>query len=131
MSVNDCKSRLTTSHQTGAVGKLQRRPHANLVRTPRVRWNFQVTPLGTGNSDGISGVVSDHDGGLSTVLLPLIIAITGTFFSIIGTYFVRIKENGNVQRALNIGNYGALFLTAIASYFIITWMAYLFILGLI
>jgi K(+)-stimulated pyrophosphate-energized sodium pump len=65
---------------------------------------------------------TDQFGGISPVILPLAIATVGTIFSIIGTYFVKIKENGNVQRALNIGNYGALVLTAVASYFVIDWM---------
>jgi K(+)-stimulated pyrophosphate-energized sodium pump len=67
-------------------------------------------------------ISGDNFGGLSAVILPLIIAVVGTLFSIIGTYFVRIKENGDVQRALNMGNYGALVLTAIASYFLIDWI---------
>lgn len=49
VSVNDCKSRLAKSRQTGAVGKLQRGPHANPETLPRVRWDFNVTPLAIGN----------------------------------------------------------------------------------
>lgn len=56
---------------------------------------------------------------LSGVLLPMLIAGAGIVFSIAGTYFVRIKDNGNPQKALNMGNFGAIILTAIASYFII------------
>lgn len=68
-------------------------------------------------------MTNDSFGGIAPVVLPLFIAALGTVFSIIGTYFVRVKnDNGDVQRALNIGNYGALFLTAIASYFLIEWM---------
>jgi K(+)-stimulated pyrophosphate-energized sodium pump len=57
----------------------------------------------------------DQLGGMSAVILPLIIAIVGLVFSIVGTWFVRIKENGNPQRALNMGNWGAIVFTAIAS----------------
>ncbi|MFN6943895.1 MAG: sodium-translocating pyrophosphatase [Cytophagaceae bacterium] len=54
------------------------------------------------------------------IVLPVIIATLGLIFSIIGSFFVRIKENGDPQKALNIGNFGAVILTAIASFFIIT-----------
>ena len=49
--------------------------------------------------------VEDNFGGLSPILLPMLIAGLGIVFSIIGTWFVRIKgEDGNVQNALNMGN---------------------------
>ncbi len=65
----------------------------------------------------------DKFGGLSPVLLPMIIGAMGIIFSLIGTFFVRISnENGNVQRALNIGNWLSIIMTAIASYFLITYM---------
>lgn len=53
------------------------------------------------------------------ILLPLILAAVGIFCSIIGTFFVRTKEGGNPQNALNIGTFGAGILMIIASYFII------------
>ncbi len=46
----------------------------------------------------------------------------GIIFSMIGTLFVRVKEGGNVQAALNLGNWSSVVLTAIASYFLINWM---------
>ncbi len=64
----------------------------------------------------------DQFNGMSAVILPLIIAITGLVFSIVGTWFVRIKENGNPQAALNRGNWGAIIFTAIASHFVIAHM---------
>ena len=64
----------------------------------------------------------DQFHGMSAVILPLIIAIAGLVFSVVGTWFVRIKENGNPQAALNRGNWGAIILTAIASFFIIQKM---------
>ena len=62
---------------------------------------------------------NDNFGGLSGVLLPLAIAAVGIVFSIIATRFVRIGEKGHPQGALNTGNYVAMILTAIASYFVI------------
>ncbi|HSI91230.1 MAG TPA: sodium-translocating pyrophosphatase, partial [Adhaeribacter sp.] len=67
-------------------------------------------------------VAVDNFGGISPVLLPMVIGGLGIIFSIIGVMFVRVKEGGNVQAALNTGNYISVVLTAIASYFVITWM---------
>lgn len=69
--------------------------------------------------DTSASTKDDGFGGLSPVLLPLVIATVGLIFSIVGTWFVRIKENGNPQAALNKGNFGAIILTAIASFFVI------------
>jgi K(+)-stimulated pyrophosphate-energized sodium pump len=64
---------------------------------------------------------SDNYGGLSPILLPMMIAGLGLIFSIVGTWFVRIKkETDSVQNALNIGNWSSIILTAIASYFAVT-----------
>ena len=64
---------------------------------------------------------ADHYGGVSPILLPMIIAGLGLIFSIVGTWFVRIKtETDSVQKALNIGNWSSIILTAIASYFAVT-----------
>ncbi len=60
--------------------------------------------------------------GLSAVLLPLVLAATGIVMSIIGTFFVRVKEGGDPQKALNIGEFGSSILMVIASWFIIDWM---------
>jgi len=67
----------------------------------------------------------DAFGGLSPILLPMMIAGVGIILSIIGTFFVRISENAGlstatVQRALNMGNYGSMILTAIACYFLVS-----------
>jgi K(+)-stimulated pyrophosphate-energized sodium pump len=64
----------------------------------------------------------DQFNGMSAVILPLVIAIVGLVFSVVGTWFVRIRENGNPQAALNRGNWGAIILTAAASFFIIKHM---------
>ncbi|MBF88877.1 MAG: sodium-translocating pyrophosphatase [Candidatus Marinimicrobia bacterium] len=53
------------------------------------------------------------------VMLPLYLASSGIFVSIIATFFIRTREGGNPQKALNTGSYGAGFLMLISSYFII------------
>lgn len=69
----------------------------------------------------------DMFGGLSPILLPMLIAGVGILLSIIGTLFVRISDNAGlntstVQRALNMGNYGSMVLTAIACYFLVNYI---------
>lgn len=67
--------------------------------------------------------VTDAFGGLSPILLPMVICGLGIVFSIIGTFFVRIAdEKSNVQTALNLGNWSSMILTVVASYFIVMWM---------
>ena len=60
--------------------------------------------------------------GLGAVLLPLALAAAGIVMSIIGTFFVKVKDGGSPHKALNIGEFGSAILTVIASYFIITEM---------
>ena len=68
-------------------------------------------------------VVTDAFGGMSPILLPMVICGLGIVFSIVGTWFVTIKdEKSNVQNALNYGNWASMALTVIASYFIVMWM---------
>lgn len=65
----------------------------------------------------------DKFNGLSPILLPMLIAGLGIIFSIVGTWFVRVKgEKDSVQKALNLGNWSSIILTIIASYFIVKWM---------
>ena len=67
--------------------------------------------------------VSDNFGGLSPILLPMVIAGVGIVFSIIGCAMVRISDDkGDVQKALNIGNWSSVILTTIACYFLVMWM---------
>jgi len=67
--------------------------------------------------------VVDKFGGMSPILLPMVICGLGIIFSIIGTWFVTIKdEKSNVQNALNLGNWSSIVITAVASYFIVKWM---------
>ncbi len=58
---------------------------------------------------------------LNYVILPLVIAAIGIIVSIAGTFFVKTKEGGNPQTALNIGTFGAGILMAALSYFIIRY----------
>jgi K(+)-stimulated pyrophosphate-energized sodium pump len=69
----------------------------------------------------------DNFGGLAPILLPMLIAGAGILFSIIGTWFVRISENAGlttdtVQKALNMGNWGSIVLTAIASFVLVDFI---------
>ncbi|MEM1117593.1 MAG: V-type H(+)-translocating pyrophosphatase, partial [Bacteroidota bacterium] len=59
---------------------------------------------------------------LGAVLLPLVIASVGILVSILGSFFVKVKEGGNPQRALNIGEFGAAGLMAVLSFGIISFM---------
>jgi K(+)-stimulated pyrophosphate-energized sodium pump len=67
--------------------------------------------------------VSDQFGGLSPMLLPMVIAGIGIIFSVIGCSLVRIADdNGDVQKALNLGNWTSVILTTIACFFLVKWM---------
>ena len=69
----------------------------------------------------------DAFGGLSPILLPMLIAAMGIIFSIIATFFVRISDSAGlstqkVQNALNMGNWGSMVLTAIGCYFLVNFL---------
>src|SRR5580765_1159508 len=67
--------------------------------------------------------VNDAFGGMSPILLPMVICGLGIVFSIIGTLFVTIKDDrSSVQKAFNIGNWAAMLLTVAASYFVVMWL---------
>jgi len=61
-------------------------------------------------------------GGMSASILPLFLAAAGIIVSILGTFFVRVKEGGNPQAALNTGTFLAAGVMITVSYFIINWM---------
>jgi K(+)-stimulated pyrophosphate-energized sodium pump len=66
---------------------------------------------------------ADHFSGMSPILLPMVICGLGIIFSIVGTWFVTIKDDkSNVQSALNLGNWASMALTVVASYFIVMYM---------
>ena len=60
--------------------------------------------------------------GLGAVYLPMALAAVGIVMSIIGTFFVKVKEGGSPHSALNIGEFGSAGLMLVASYFIINAM---------
>ncbi|MHC9089453.1 sodium-translocating pyrophosphatase [Tenacibaculum sp. IMCC1] len=74
----------------------------------------------------ITSPFSDPFNGMGPILLPLVIAGVGIIASIIGTFLVGIKDNSakeaQVQKALDTGNWVAIILTLIASFFLIKWM---------
>ena len=69
---------------------------------------------------------TDSFRNMGPILMPVLIAGVGLVFSIVGTWVIRIKNNDakekEVQGAFNLGNWGSIVLTGIASYFIINWM---------
>ena len=76
---------------------------------------------------GQETVSIDAFGGMAPILLPMLIAGIGIVFSMVGTLFVNISENAdintaNVQKALNLGNWGSIVLTAIASAGLVFWL---------
>ncbi len=79
--------------------------------------------IGTAQVAGASWSEStDAFGGLSAVMLPLVLAGVGILTSIFGTFFVRVKEGGNPQKALNTGEFLSSGIMLIATYFITAWM---------
>jgi K(+)-stimulated pyrophosphate-energized sodium pump len=83
--------------------------------------------LGHEVTNANKGALDDGFMGFSPILLPMLIAGIGIIFSIIGTFFVRISEAASVstavvQKALNMGNWGSIILTAIASYFLVSYI---------
>jgi K(+)-stimulated pyrophosphate-energized sodium pump len=68
------------------------------------------------------GTWADDFGGLSAVLLPLVLAAVGIITSIIGTFFVKVGEGGDPQKALNRGEFIAGGIMIALTYLIATWM---------
>jgi len=62
---------------------------------------------------------ADGFNGLSAVLLPLVLAGVGVLTSIAGTFFVRVKEGGSPQKALNTGEFGSSIVMVVLSFFLI------------
>ena len=69
---------------------------------------------------------TDAFNNMGPILLPIVIAGVGIVASIIGTFFVKIANNdakeSKVQAALDTGNWVAIGITLVASYFLIDWM---------
>ncbi|MCE7041522.1 sodium-translocating pyrophosphatase [Dyadobacter sp. CY312] len=65
----------------------------------------------------------DNFGGISPILLPMVIAGVGLIASIVSMLLVRVSnDQGDVQGALNRGNWGSIILVLIASYPLTLWM---------
>ncbi len=65
---------------------------------------------------------SDDLGGLSAVILPLVLAGVGIVTSIIGTFFVKVKEGGDPQKALNRGEFISAALMLVATFLLVKGM---------
>lgn len=67
--------------------------------------------------------VDSPNTALNLVVLPLVLAGVGIVISIIGTFFVKTKEGGNPQTALNIGTFGAAGIMLVLTYPIVMHLA--------
>ena len=70
---------------------------------------------------------TDAYNGFAPILLPMLIAGMGIVFSMLATFFVRISDKAGVstsavQKALNMGNWGSIVLTAIGCYFLVNYL---------
>jgi K(+)-stimulated pyrophosphate-energized sodium pump len=72
---------------------------------------------------GASASVAAGSSPIDLVLLPLALAAAGIVLSIIGTLFVKVKEGGNPQAALNMGTFGAAGMMIVATWFIVKQFA--------
>ncbi|MBP9792532.1 MAG: sodium-translocating pyrophosphatase [Flavobacterium sp.] len=74
----------------------------------------------------MGGAIQDAFGGIGPILLPMAIAGFGILFSIVGTLLVKISNDdakeAEVQKALNIGNWVSIALTAICCFFLVQHM---------
>jgi K(+)-stimulated pyrophosphate-energized sodium pump len=89
--------------------------------------SYVATVLATMVLGRETDAMTDAFGGMSPILLPMLIAAMGIIFSILGTFFVRISESAGlsthkVQNALNMGNWGSMVLTAIGCYFLVQYL---------
>jgi K(+)-stimulated pyrophosphate-energized sodium pump len=77
-------------------------------------------------SDFGASQYTDAFDGMGPILLPLFIAGVGIIASIIGTLFIRIKNNdakeSQVQASLNTGNLISILITLVACWFLIDWL---------
>ncbi|MBK9737305.1 MAG: sodium-translocating pyrophosphatase [Saprospiraceae bacterium] len=72
---------------------------------------------------GLVGFESTNNfSGLNAVLLPLVLSGVGIVTSILGTFFVKVAEGGDPQKALNRGEFFSSALMLVATYFIVEWM---------
>jgi len=92
------------------------------VLASMVLGNYIIKDYVTANGTAFT----DEFGGMGPIVLPVMIAGVGIIASIIGTFLVKVKsedaKENKVQAALNLGNWSAISLTAIAGFFLINWM---------
>ena len=70
----------------------------------------------------LSAFGADEFGGMSAVLLPLGLACLGIVTSIVGTFFVKVKEGGDPQKALNRGEFIAAALMLVGTFLMCKYM---------
>ena len=66
--------------------------------------------------------VTNDFNGLNAILLPLVLSGVGIITSILGTFFVKVVEGGDPQKALNRGELISAALMLAATFFIVQWM---------
>ncbi|MBK9254700.1 MAG: sodium-translocating pyrophosphatase [Saprospiraceae bacterium] len=72
---------------------------------------------------GLGGFETSNDfSGLNAVLLPLVLSGVGIVTSILGTFFVKVAEGGDPQKALNRGEFVSAGLMLAATFGIVKWM---------
>src|SRR6056300_1654852 len=90
------------------------------VLAAMVLGNYLIKDMSAGGS------FTDVFNNMGPILLPVVIAGVGILASIVGTFLVRISSNdakeSQVQKALDTGNWAAIALTLVASWFLIDWM---------
>ncbi len=90
------------------------------VLAAMVLGNYLIKDMSAGGS------FTDVFNNMGPILLPIVIAGVGILASIVGTFLVRISSNdakeSQVQKALDTGNWAAIALTLVASWFLIDWM---------
>lgn len=73
--------------------------------------------VGTGGFEG-----TNNFNGLNAILLPLVLSGVGIVTSILGSFFVKVADGGDPQKALNKGELISAALMLAATYFIVLWM---------
>ncbi len=58
----------------------------------------------------------------NAVMLPMILAGAGIIVSMVGTFFVRVREGGNPQSALNAGMFGSGIIMLVVTYFVCRYL---------
>jgi K(+)-stimulated pyrophosphate-energized sodium pump len=72
---------------------------------------------------GLGGFEETNEfSGLNAVLLPMVLAGVGILTSILGTFFVKVAEGGDPQKALNRGEFISAGVMLAATFFIVQWL---------